>query len=246
MRVAVYGASGRVGTTLLEAMLSTPGLELAAAHVSPGSEWIGRQVGNTVIEYRPAEATINSHCDAIIDFSTPDASIALQRLLDQRNVPVVLGTTAFTTEQKQSIEAFARYRPIMVGANFALGFGAFARAATACASAHPAALVTIEETYHQRKKRAASGTTLLLAAMIRNAQGGDGASAPPEPEVRIHRIGNAVGTTEIIFDLGVSETRLRFAVQTIAAYAQGALAAATWLVSEAPHPGLYDPFDMPA
>lgn len=246
MRIAVYGASGRVGTRLVEALLSTPGLELAAAHVSPGSEWVGRQVGGTVIEYRPAEAAINSHCDAIIDFSTPEASIALQRLLGRRDVPVVLGTTGFTAEQKQSIDAFASHRPIMAGANFALGFGAFARAATAIAAAHASAFVTIEETYHQRKKRAASGTTLLLAAMIRNAQGRGAASVPPEPEVRIHRVGNAVGTTEIIFDLGVSETRLRFAVETIAAYAQGALAAAAWLVAEAGGPGLYDPFDMQA
>ena len=46
MRIAVFGASGRVGTRLVEAILTDPGLELAAAHVSPGSPWIGRQVGN--------------------------------------------------------------------------------------------------------------------------------------------------------------------------------------------------------
>lgn len=246
MRIAVYGASGRVGTKLVEALLSTPGLELAAAHVSAGSEWIGRQVGNSAIEYRPAEAAINSHCDAIIDFSTPEASLSLQRLLGRSDVPVVIGTTGFTLEQKQSIDEFARHRSMMAGVNFALGFGAFARAATAIASAHPSAFVTIEETYHQRKKRVASGTTLLLAQMVRSAQGREGSTSAPEPALRIHRAGDTVGITEIAFDLGVSETRLAFTVQTLDAYAQGALGAARWLVDMADGPGLYDPFDMQA
>jgi len=55
-RFAVYGASGRVGARLVEAILASPGMELAAAHVSPTSSWIGGQVGNTAIEYRQAVA----------------------------------------------------------------------------------------------------------------------------------------------------------------------------------------------
>ena len=242
MRIAVYGASGRVGTGLVHALLSTPGLELAAAHVSAGSEWIGRQAGGSVIEYRPAEAAVRSHCDAIIDFSTPEASLALQRLLGERRLPVVIGTTGFTAEQQQKIDGFARSRPIMAGVNFALGFGAFAKSAIALAAAHPGAFVTIDETYHQRKKRVPSGTTLLLARLIQQAQG----QGAPEPEMRVHRLGDTVGVTEVALDLGVTKTRLSFAVETIDAYAHGALAAARWLVDRADGPGLYDPFDMQA
>ena len=244
MRIAVFGASGRVGTRLVEAILADPGLELAAAHVSPGSEWIGRQVGHTVIEYRPAEMAINAHCDAIIDFSTPAGSLYLQRMAGRRSVPIVIGTTGFAAGQLAEIDAAARHRPILMGANFALGFIAFARSTQQFARAHPGALVTIEETYHQRKKRAPSGTSLLLARLAREAQGGSGGATPPEPEIRIHRLGDTVGINEVRFDLGDSEARFAFTVQTVAAYARGALAAAIKLVGAGVGPGRYDAFDI--
>lgn len=244
MRIAVFGASGRVGTRLVEAILADPGLELAAAHVSPGSEWIGRQVANTVIEYRPAEMAINAHCDAIIDFSTPAGSLYLQRMAGQRPVPIVIGTTGFSTGQLAEIDAAALYRPILMGANFALGFIAFARNVQQFARTHAGALVTIEETYHQRKKRVASGTSMLLAQKVREAQGGSVGAAPPEPEIRIHRVGDTVGVNEVRFDLGDSEVRFTFTVQTIAAYARGALAAAIRLVEAGLGPGRHDAFDV--
>lgn len=189
MRIAVFGASGRVGTRLVEAILADPGLELAAAHVSPGSKWIGRQVANTVIEYRPAEMAVNAHCDAIIDFSTPEGSLYLQRMAGRRPVPIVIGTTGLSAGDLAEIEAAAQYRPILMGANFALGFIAFTRNVQQFARAHAGALVTIEETYHQRKKRVASGTSLLLAQKVREAQGRNSGvgltiSTPPRISIR--------------------------------------------------------------
>ncbi|HEV2515395.1 MAG TPA: dihydrodipicolinate reductase C-terminal domain-containing protein [Devosia sp.] len=244
MRIAVFGASGRVGTRLVEAILADPGLELAAAHVSPGSEWIGRQVANTVIEYRPAETTINAHCDAIIDFSTPAGSLYLQRVAGRSRVPIVIGTTGFTAGQLGEIDAAARYRPILMGANFALGFVAFARSVQAFALAHPGANVIIEETYHQRKKRLASATSMLLAKSIHAAQSSGAGAMPPEPDIRIHRTGDTVGINEVRFDLGDSEMRFNFSVRTIGAYAHGAVAAAVRLVEGGIGPGRHDALDV--
>lgn len=244
MRIAVFGASGRVGTRLVETILADPGLELAAAHVSPGSPWIGRQVGSTVVEYRPAEAAINAHCDAIIDFSSPAGSLYLQHMAGQRPVPIVIGTTGFSRDELAQIDAASQYRPILMGANFALGFTALAREARRFASAHPGALVTIEETYHRRKKRAPSGTSLLLARTLHEAQAAAAGARPPEPAIHVHRSGDTVGINEVRFDLGDSEVRFTFSVQTIAAYARGALAAAIQLVESGAGPGRYDAFDI--
>ena len=244
MRIAVFGASGRVGTSLVEAILSDPGLELAAAHVSPGSPWIGRQVGSTVVEYRPAEAAINAHCDAIIDFSSPAGSLYLQRMAGQRPVPIVIGTTGFSGDQLAQIDAASRYRPILMGVNFALGFTALAREARQFASAHPGALIAIRETYHRRKKRAPSGTSLLLARTLSEAQAAAAGGSVPQPEIHVHRSGDTVGINEVRFDLGDSEVRFTFSVQTIAAYARGALAAAVRLVQSGPGPGRYDALDI--
>jgi 4-hydroxy-tetrahydrodipicolinate reductase len=244
MRIAVFGAAGRVGTRLVEAILTDPGLELAAAHVSPGSPWIGRQVGSTVLEYRPAEAGINAYCDAIIDFSSPAGSLYLQHMAGQRPVPIVIGTTGFSGDELMEIDAAARYRPILMAANFALGFTALARNAQHFARSHPGARITIEETYHRRKKRAPSCTSLLLARTLRLAQAEAAGMQPPEPEIHVHRLGDTVGVNEIRFDLGDSEVRFTFAVQTIAAYARGAVAAAIQLVESGVGPGRYDAFDI--
>lgn len=243
-RIAVYGASGRVGTRLVEAILANPGMDLAAAHVSPTSSWLSGQVGNTAIEYRQAESWIDTHCDAIIDFSTPQASIALQEMVRDRSIPIVVGTTGFSEAQQRQLDGAARMRPLMVGINFALGFGAYAASVQKFANAFPSAQVRIEETYHQRKKRAASGTSLLLADIIRAAQGSRTGISPPEPEISIHRRGDVVGVNEVHFDLGVSRTSFSFNVDTLSAYAEGAIAAAVWLAEPGRKIGRYNPSDM--
>jgi len=244
VRIAVFGATGRIGTRLIEAILARPDLQLAAAHVSSTSAWLGRSVAGTVVEYRPAEAAINAHCDAIIDFSTPEASLQLQEVVGTRPVPIVIGTTGFSDAQLATLEAAAKLRPVMIGANFALGFGAFAASAYRFAEMHPSALVTIDETYHQRKKRVASGTSLQLAHGIRAAQGKAAADIAPEPDIRVHRLADTVGINRVQFDLGVSLASFTFTVDTLAAYAEGALGAALWLATEARRPGLYSPSDM--
>ncbi|MDP1732284.1 MAG: dihydrodipicolinate reductase C-terminal domain-containing protein [Devosia sp.] len=244
MRIAIYGASGRIGTRLVETILARPDLELAAAHVSPSSSWLGRAVGGTIIEYRPAEAAINAYCDAIIDFSTPEASLQLQELLGSKPVPVVIGTTGFSAAQQEALANAAKLRPIMLGANFGPGFGAFATSVFRFAQLHPGALVTVDETYHQRKKRVASGTSLQLAQGIRDIQTRMAGALAPEPDVHIHRLADTVGINQVQFDMGVTKASFTFAVNTLTAYAEGALSAAEWLSREARGPRLYAPSDM--
>ena len=135
MRVIVFGASGRVGTHLVEAVLADPGLDLAAAVVSPQSDRRGIPVAAGAVEYRAADPTMNAHADVIVDFSTPAASIELQRMLDRKPIPVVIGTTGFVPDQQHELEHAGRYRPILASANFAVGFEPFLGAATGLRSA---------------------------------------------------------------------------------------------------------------
>lgn len=120
IRIIVFGASGRVGTCLVEAVIADPGLELAGAIVSPRSTRLGRPVGNGVLEYRTIDPAMNARCDAIIDFSTPEASMELQRGLGAKPLPVVVGTTGFSPRQHAALAAASQHRAILLGANFAL------------------------------------------------------------------------------------------------------------------------------
>ena len=248
MRVIVFGASGRVGTHLVEAVLADPGLDLAAAVVSPQSDRRGIPVAAGAVEYRAADPTMNAHADVIVDFSTPAASIELQRMLDRKPIPVVIGTTGFVPDQQHELEHAGRYRPILASANFAVGFEPFLGAATGLARRLPGAEASVEETYHARKKAAPSGTSLRLSAEVHDArvaafptEGGHHAARPP---IGVRREGQTVGINTVSFDMGASDITVTFTVHSLAAYAHGALAAARWLVESAPDPGLYNLRDV--
>lgn len=227
MRIAIYGASGRVGTRLVEAVLADPALELAAALVSPQSPRIGTPVdGAASIEYRPANAALKCPCDVIIDFTNPAASLSLQAMLGDKPQPVVIGTTGFGAADQAALDTAAAHRPLLVAANFALGFEPFLAAVETFAAAQPGAEPVVEEIYHRRKKPSASGTSLRLVETVRTARGIDA-----DPHIAVRREGDVTGVNAVDFRMGVSDVRMTFTVNTLAAYAEGAIAAARWLAA---------------
>lgn len=237
MRVAVMGASGRVGLRLLEAIAADPGLELAAALVSPSSRLIGMAIGGGSLVYRPIEPAMNCHADVFVDFSTPAATLALQEAMGDKTIPVVIGTTGFDAEQEAALDHHAERRALLVAPNFAVGFATFERAVLDAARCDPGARATIVETYHARKKAEPSGTSRHLARSIaatrREAAGID----LGEPEIVVRRESAVVGVTEVRFDLGTAELAFRHSVRDLSAFADGALAAARNLSRTAAVPG---------
>lgn len=239
MRITILGASGRVGTRLIELILASPGLELAAALVSPQSKHVGAPIAGGSIEYRPAERGIKTHSDVMIDFSAPAASLAMQEFLAEKDMPVVIGTTGFTPEENERLTAFTANRPLMISANFARGFEVFRQAAIDFARRMPDADVTISETYHARKKAEPSGTSRLLARDLFETRSTAMGFAAPEPVILVERVGETVGINEVRFAMDSAQTIFSYRVQTLAAYAEGALAAAQWLVSNPRPAGRY-------
>lgn len=231
MRIAVMGASGRVGTRLMELILANPGLELAAALVRPGSKFVGVPISGSSIEYRATDAEMNSRCDVMIDFSQACASLELQEQIGCKSIPMVIGTTGFTAEEDNRLSIFTRHRPMLISANFAPGFEAFKRAAVDFTRRIPDAEVAISETYDQRKKMAPSGTSLLLAHELCEARSRAMGFSTPEPAITVKREGETVGINEVHFRMGLAETTLTYRVETLTAYAAGAITAAQWLVS---------------
>jgi 4-hydroxy-tetrahydrodipicolinate reductase len=233
MRIGVHGASGRIGVRLVEAILADPGLELAAALVSPTSKLIGRPVAGGSLEYRPVDPTMNCHCDVIIDFSTPTASLALQEAIGTKRQPVVVGTTGFDATQTDALERWSRLRPLEIVANFALGYDAFEAAVMGFARALPGAEPTVMETYHLRKKTDPSGTSKRLAELLRRARAEAGGVDLGSVPILVRREGEVVGITEVRFEAGVASTSFTHTVATPAAYAEGAIAGARRLVERA-------------
>lgn len=243
MRIGIVGASGRVGTRLVELIIANPGLELAAALVSPRSRLAGSPIDGGAVEYRQSQAAMKSHCDVMIDFSTPAGTLDLQEQIGTKPMPMVIGTTGFTDDERKRLAAFARYRPILLSTNFAYGFDAFRMAGVELAGRLPAAEPAVAEIYHSRKKAEPSGASLLLARQLYEARSQAMGFEAPEPAIAVQRDGDTVGFNEMRFDLGSAEIILTYRVHTLAVYAEGAIAAAQWLVAKPRGPGLYGPVD---
>ncbi len=218
MRIAVLGASGKVGREVVTQIEAAPDLRLA--------ETISGANAKAAVPIVLAEI--------LIDFSTPDAVMVLLDRLAGSALPLVIGTTGFTAEQGARLTAEGQNRPILIGANFTLGFEAFRQAGLMLAAALPEAELCVEETYNAAKKTAASGTTQGLVAAL----SGNGRAVA----TRINRVGETAGINSLHFNLGVARLSLTLEVASRAAYAAGALTAARWLLGK-PN-GVYAPADI--
>ena len=253
MRVAIAGAGGRMGRTLVEAVLAQRDLSLAAALEVAGSPAIGQSVGQTRIG---ADLAAIAGADVLIDFTRPEGTLAHLAACVAHGTSIVIGTTGFDDAQKAHIAAGARRIPIAMSPNFAVGVNVvFRLAQTAAAALGDAYDVEIVEAHHRHKVDAPSGTALKLGELIAGALGRDlgkvathgrqgDTGERPAKAIGFHAIrgGDIVGEHTVIF-AGPGE-RVEIAVRSHSrhTYAAGALRAAGWLQGRAA--GLYDMFDV--
>ena len=249
MKIAIAGAGGRMGRTLIEAVLADRGLSLAGAFDVPGSPAVGQEVGTIRIASDPKTAAA---ADVLIDFTRPEGT--LEHLRHAK--AMVIGTTGFAPAQKNVIEEAAKRMPIAMAANFAVGVNAaYKLAETAARILGDGYDVEILEAHHRHKVDAPSGTALKLGDVVAQALGrklGDVArhgregetGERPLKQIGFHAIrgGDIVGEHTVLF-AGLGE-RVEITVrsQSRMTYAVGALRAAKWLRGKPA--GLYDMFDV--
>jgi len=236
MKVAIAGAGGRMGRSLIEAVLADPGLTLAAAFDVPGSPAVGQEVGGITIT---SEAKTAAIADVLIDFTRPEGTLA--HLAHAK--AMVIGTTGFSDTQRKTIEEAAGRLPIVMAANFAVGVNAaYKLAETAARILGEGYDVEIIEAHHRHKVYAPSGTALKLGEVVAKAlnrklsdvarHGREGQTGErPESEIGFHAIrgGDLVGEHTVLF-AGPGE-RLEVTVRSHSrmTYAAGALRAAKFL-----------------
>jgi len=253
MRVAVAGAGGRMGRTLIDAVLADRDLALAAALDAAGSPALGQPAGKLRIG---SDLGALAGAEVLVDFTRPEGTLAHLEACLQHGKPMVIGTTGFSDVQKARIAEGARRLPIVFSPNFAIGVNVvFRLAQTAAAALGDAYDVEIVEAHHRHKVDAPSGTALKLGELVAGALGRDlgkvathGRSGDtgerPARAIGFHAIrgGDIVGEHTVIF-AGAGE-RVEIAVRSYSrmTYAAGALRAAKWLRGRAP--GLYDMFDV--
>jgi len=240
MKVVVNGSCGRMGRVIISMMLADEQYEIVAA-VDVHSEGSGEYpVFKNIFDF-------NGEADCIIDFSHHSAAPDLCRYACERNIPLVIATTAHTDDEKEAIFAAARTVPVFYSANMSLGIAVTARLVKTAASFFPDADIEIVETHHNRKIDVPSGTAILLGDAVREVRpeaefniGRSENGKRPKNEIGIHsiRTGNTVGDHEIIIATDTQSIRIRHEAHDRALFAEGALEAAKFLCGKPA--GLYD------
>ena len=193
----------------------------------------------------------NADVDCIIDFSHFSLTEDLLRFAVENHLPLVLATTGQSPEQKELIKQASKEIPLFFAANYSLGIALLIELAKKTAQTFPDADIEIVETHHNRKVDAPSGTALAIFEAIKQVRqkavsklGRSGVCKRTHEEIGIHavRMANVAGIHEVIVGTANQTITLKHEAHSRALFAEGALAAAQFLVRKGP--GLYQMNDL--
>ena len=198
LRLIVSGAAGRMGRMVVRTIHESDGFKLTGALEREDSPWLGQDPA--LLAGCPAKGLqivadplpLLLDADAIIDFSSPAASVALAGLAAQARIADVIGTTGLTDEDLDKIDAAARHAPIVRSGNMSVGVNLLAALTRRAASALGKDFdIEIVEMHHRMKVDAPSGTALLLGEAAAEGRGvsleGPFGARPGRPDRRAPR-----------------------------------------------------------
>ena len=245
MKILIHGSTGRMGKILCDLLTAGyNGLELAA-RVSP------EETADPANGIYTSLEEVTCDVDGVIDFSHHTAVGGLMDFCTSKNLPVVVATTGHTAEEKALIADAAKKIPVFFSANMSIGVALLAELAKKAASVFPEANIEIVEKHHNQTLDVPSGTALLLAHRMQEVLtdsvllvGRHENGKRTAKEIGIHslRLGNEVGTHEIIIATGAETITLKHEAENRSLFANGALAAASFLKGKPA--GLYSMQDI--
>ncbi len=262
MRLAVIGAAGRMGRTLVHTIHETNGCCVAGGTERAGSEFIGKDVGplaglpelGITITDDPLE--LFTQIEGIIDFSTPAATLEHAELAAQARIVHVIGTTGMSEDDEKKLRAASRHSRIVKAGNMSLGVNLL----TALVRKVAAALdedfdIEVVEMHHKHKVDAPSGTALMLGEAaaagrgehlsnraVRSRDGITGARNSGDIGFATLRGGSVVGEHSVIFAGNSERIELTHKAESRTLFASGAVKAALWAMDK--KPGYYSMMDV--
>jgi len=261
MKIAVAGSSGRMGRALLEAVLASPDLELAAALEQAGNANLGKDAGGLVgascgVRISDDVGKNIAGCDALIDFTRPEGTAAHLAACRKLGVNLVIGTTGFGDAQKRTIAAAARDVAIVMAPNMSVGTNLVFKLSDVAARVLKEGYdVEIIEAHHRHKVDAPSGTALHLGEIVARAlgrkledcavydrHGVTGERKPSAIGFATVRGGDIVGDHTVLFAGTGERVEISVKAASRATYALGALRAARFLAGK--KSGLFDMQDV--
>lgn len=263
MGLAVVGAAGRMGQTLIRAISSTEGTRLVGAVERPGSPHLGKDagelagIGTSGIKVTDDPLPVFARADGVLDFTSPAATVEFAGYAAQARIVHVIGTTGCSVADDAAIAAAARHATIVKSGNMSLGVNLLAVLVEQAARALDPQDFDIEilEMHHRHKVDAPSGTALLLGeaaalgrdmALEDNAvkvrDGHTGPRAQGSIGFATLRGGSVVGEHSVYLSGPGERITLSHDAQDRSIFARGAVKAALW--ARGRKPGLYSMRDV--
>lgn len=260
VNVAIMGAAGRMGRTLIEACAKSEGLALSAAIEQPGVAQIGADAGEMIgvgrLDVPVRDKLDGSTFDVLIDFTRPETTLVNLEFCRRHNRRIVIGTTGFDDKGKQAIADAAKNIAIVFAPNMSVGVNlSFKLIELAAKVLGDSVDIEITEAHHRHKVDAPSGTALRMGEVIARTLGRDlkttavysreGITGPrPHDKIgfSVVRAGDIVGDHTVLFAGGGERVEIRHHAESRMTFATGALRAARWLADK--KTGLYDMQDV--
>ena len=261
LNIAIAGAGGRMGRTLIEAVLRSGDAKLAAALEIAGSPHLGKDAGELVgascgIKITDDIERALKGCDAIIDFTRPEGTLHHVALCRKLGVKPIIGTTGFDDAGKKALADSAKEIAMVMAPNFSVGVNVtFKLLETAAKSLGKGYDIEIIEAHHRLKVDAPSGTALRMGEVVAQATGRnlkdsaiygrEGVTGERKDDTigfSTIRGGDLVGDHTVMF-IGMGErVEISHRSSSRMNYANGALRAAQWVMGKPS--GLFDMFDV--
>ncbi|HEX7597419.1 MAG TPA: 4-hydroxy-tetrahydrodipicolinate reductase [Polyangia bacterium] len=261
VRIAVFGAAGKMGGLIVRAIAETPGAALVAAIERPdfpelgsdASRWAGLPESGVCFQAERPGAGV---ADVWIDFSARNVAVANAAAGAQAGAAMVTGTTGLSDQEKREIAVGAKQVPMVVTPNMSMGVSVLLRlVADAARALGPGYDIEIVETHHRMKRDAPSGTALRLAEAVAEATGRDlgktarydrhgdiGPRTHEEIGIQTLRGGDVVGDHTVFFLGQGDRIEITHRASSRETFARGAVRAALWVRDR--DPGLYDMRDV--
>ncbi len=262
MRVAIIGASGRMGKNLITAVVESENCTLGAAIVKEGSSLIGADAGEMAgvekcdVYMVDTLAKCVNDFDVLIDFTSPQLTLKNAEFCAAHGKSIVVGTTGLTDEEKLKLSQSAIKTPTVFSANMSVGVNLTLKLlATAAEILGDDYDVEIVEAHHRHKVDSPSGTALAMGEVVAKSlnrdlkecavygrEGQTGARTRKEIGFETIRAGDVVGEHSVWFATEGERIEIAHKASSRMTFAKGAVRAAEWLSEK--DAGLYDMQDV--
>jgi len=264
IKIAVTGAAGRMGKTLIEAVTQAEGVTLAAAIVEPSSSLLGADagelagVGKLGVTLVASLAEVVKDFDVLIDFTAPDVTLQNLAFCVENKKQIVIGTTGLSDAQKETLARAGEQIAVVFAPNMSVGVNLCFKLLEIAAKAlgdDGGYDIEVIEAHHRHKVDAPSGTALRMGEVVADALGRDlktcavygregytGPRSAKEIGFETIRAGDVVGDHTVLFATEGERIEITHKASSRMTFAKGAVRAAGWLQDKSA--GLYDMQDV--